>query len=309
MGDKPLCASVSQQVHESLLGTAPTVDLWLLLEYAGSWEADAIAQSALSAQVRVWIEHAKMVYPYVRTQFIRHRTRPATPFTCFIGISQESRQALYKFQLESYEDILNLNVPAIAAGHVAYEPYLFNEPLFLVCTHGKHDRCCAKFGLPIYRELDNIVGENAWQSSHVGGERFAANMICLPYGIYYGRVTLTEIEAIVHATRRQQVYIEKYRGRTCYAGAVQVADALLRNLLGRREIDAFQFIAVQDSTEHHCTISFESLPEHCIHRLSIIEEETEVSSHSVCKGLETYRVKSYRLSTYEVRASTVCSPP
>ena len=57
----------------------------------------------------------------------------------------------------------------------------YDEPLFLVCTHGNHDKCCAKFGIPVYEKLQEAsVGDQAWQCSHIGGDRFAGNLICLP---------------------------------------------------------------------------------------------------------------------------------
>jgi hypothetical protein len=305
MGKKLLCASVSQEACESFIGTAPRADLWILLEYAGQWESKAIAKSTLPAQVKAWLKNAKTVSPHVHTQFIKHHTRPGETITCFIGVSQETRQALYQFQLKSYEDILDLNIPAIVAGSALYETFLFKEPLFLVCTHEKHNRCCGTFGLPVYAELVNVVGENTWQTSHLGGDKFAANVVCLPYGVYYGCVTIPEIEAIVHATRHQQIYTETYRGRTCYSPAVQVADAFVRKLLGRRELHAFQLRSVQDIAADQWTISFESQEDHMLHQLSIAKEKSSVAHYSACLEMETSLLGSYRLSTYEVQESGV----
>ena len=69
-------------------------------------------------------------------------------------------------------------------------------PLFVVCTHGKHDPCCARYGRPLFEALSEQVGaESAWQCTHVGGDRFAANAVCLPHGVYYGRVERDDVEA------------------------------------------------------------------------------------------------------------------
>ena len=35
-----------------------------------------------------------------------------------------------------------------------------DAPLFMVCTHGNHDKCCAKFGIPVFREAE----EDCWRS-------------------------------------------------------------------------------------------------------------------------------------------------
>ena len=68
------------------------------------------------------------------------------------------------------------------------------HPVFLVCTHGKHDRCCAKYGRPLYDAVREQVDEEwVWQSTHVGGDRFAGNLVALPDGVYYGRVEPSDV--------------------------------------------------------------------------------------------------------------------
>src|SRR5581483_10707244 len=185
MGEKSLSAFVAQEARESYIGTAPRVELWVLLEYLEWWDSKVIAKSRLSFQVKTWLEHAKKLYPHTRVQLIKRHSQPEEGMTCFIGISQEDRQALYQFQLQCYEDVLDLDLPAIVARQALYDPFLFKEPLFLVCTHEEHNHCCGTFGLPLYVELVNALKEHAWQTTHLGGDRFAANMVCLPHGIYY----------------------------------------------------------------------------------------------------------------------------
>ena len=65
---------------------------------------------------------------------------------------------------------------------------MLGEIFYAVCTHGRHDKCCAKFGSRVCRAFRQEVGERAWECSHVGGDRFAGNVVVFPYGIYYGRV-------------------------------------------------------------------------------------------------------------------------
>src|SRR3546814_4969337 len=50
------------------------------------------------------------------------------------------------------------------------------EHLHLVCTNGRHDPCCADFGRPVVRAL-RAAGVEVMESSHVGGDRFAANIV------------------------------------------------------------------------------------------------------------------------------------
>jgi hypothetical protein len=51
------------------------------------------------------------------------------------------------------------------------------EPIYLVCTHGRHDACCAVRGRPVAAALAAAYPERTWECSHIGGDRFAANVV------------------------------------------------------------------------------------------------------------------------------------
>ena len=63
------------------------------------------------------------------------------------------------------------------------------QRLILVCTNGRHDQCCANRGRPLVRALrETRWADQLWECSHIGGDRFAANVVVLPDSIYFGRV-------------------------------------------------------------------------------------------------------------------------
>ncbi|PFK65638.1 sucrase ferredoxin, partial [Priestia megaterium] len=72
-------------------------------------------------------------------------------------------------------------VPALASPGMPGYP-----PVILVCAHGRHDPCCAVRGLPVGRALGERWPEQVWECSHIGGDRFAANVVVAPDGVYYG---------------------------------------------------------------------------------------------------------------------------
>ena len=124
-------------------------------------------------------------------------------------------------ELERHDDLIGLDLTT------AGEPV--DHPLFLVCTHGKHDRCCAKFGRPLYDAVREQVDAGwAWQSSHVGGDRFAGNLVVLADGVYYGRVEPAEAWPVVAAALERRVHLPLYRGRSCYGFAAQAAEIAVR---------------------------------------------------------------------------------
>ena len=113
-------------------------------------------------------------------------------------------------------------------------------PTFLVCTHGRRDPCCAGRGWPVAVALTDEFPEQTWQCSHVGGDRFAANVVILPHGLYYGHVTPDDAVAIAHRHGEGRVTIESLRGRSTFAPAVQAAQHFARLRLELDRIDALQ---------------------------------------------------------------------
>jgi (2Fe-2S) ferredoxin len=103
------------------------------------------------------------------------------------------------------------------------------QPLFLVCTHGKHDPCCARYGRPLFEGLAEQVDEQwVWQTTHVGGDRFAGNLVCLPHGLYYGRVSRAEAATLLDEHLEGRIQLDRYRGRSAYSFPVQAAERSVR---------------------------------------------------------------------------------
>src|SRR5208282_2115670 len=84
-------------------------------------------------------------------------------------------------------------------------------PVFLVCTHGRRSVCCARFGAPLAQALAARHPGQVWETTHVGGHRFAANLVILPYGLYYGPVGVAAATAAISAYARGTVARERYR--------------------------------------------------------------------------------------------------
>lgn len=121
---------------------------------------------------------------------------------------------------------------AVIAGHT---PDVATAPLsreLLVCTDGRHDDCCARFGRPLYRALVDAVAaqEGAWnvsECSHLGGHRFAGNLLQLPQGHLYGRLEPADAKPLLAAAQAERVLRYRYRGQLGASEPCQVADAFL----------------------------------------------------------------------------------
>ena len=230
---KPLCAETSSAHAESLHATASRVDTWILIEYRGLWAHDAVDGSTLSRALKAHLVAERVRLPHARILFVRRsERRSGEGILAFFARSTQTSRELRCIELERHDDLIGLDLAT--AGRPV------DHPLFLVCTHGKHDRCCAKFGRPLYDAVHEQVEDGwAWQSSHVGGDRFAGNLVVLDDGVYYGRVEPSDAWPVVEAALDRRVHLPLYRGRSCHGFAAQAAEIAVREttaLLGLDDV-------------------------------------------------------------------------
>ncbi|QBD74856.1 hypothetical protein EPA93_02140 [Ktedonosporobacter rubrisoli] len=310
MTDTQFCAKISREREDPIIGQAAYAKAWLLIEYNGPWEWGAVLDNQLPEAVKAWL--SAIIYSYATTHtvalFIRHDMRPLAKIRCFVAITREAQEALYRFELSSYEELLKLDLDALRAGDPAYNTYLSPEPIYLVCTNGKHDKCCAKFGMPIYQEASRLVGEQAWHCTHMGGDQYAANLLCLPRGLYYSRVSVPEVTSIIEADGHREIYLPKARGRTCYQPAVQAAEYYLRQQTGNLHLDAFSLLATHSAETNVETVHLQATEDGTIHTLTIQHEIRELSSSQPCSCRNEAKNTRYefRLLSY-ASSSAACS--
>src|SRR5919108_738723 len=241
MRDRPLCAELSLERDEPLGATASHIDHWVLIEYRGLWSRDPAGGSALTDAVKAHLREQLAARPRSRLLFIRRpdRRREAG-LVCFFGSTPERGGRFDRVDLEAHQDLLELDFrkPADAVEH----------PLLIVCTHGKRDRCCARYGRPLYDALRDLV-EPAWlwQATHVGGDRFAGNLVCFPHGLYFGRVGPGEAAPLLEEYLAERVALERYRGRCCYPFPVQAAEEAVRSAARLTGIDDVRLRSVQEA--------------------------------------------------------------
>jgi hypothetical protein len=244
----PFCADLSRENDEPLSATASRIDHWFLIEYRGLWARDAVSGSGLSDQVKRHLREQVAHAPHARLLFIRRPDRRGHPqHVAFAAASRPGETKITRTEFEAYDDLRGLDLLAGApAGH----------PLFLVCTHGKHDPCCARYGRTLYEALrDELDPDWAWQVSHIGGDRFAGNLVCLPEGIYYGRVDRETAGSILDEHFARRVALGNFRGRSIYTFAVQAAERFVREQTGLLGIDDLALERVE-RRDRSCDVTF-----------------------------------------------------
>ena len=231
MTRREFCSDVSREHDEPLTATASRIDHWLLVEYRSLWAAKAFAGSTLTEPVKESLRAQVRARPNTRLLFIRRPQRRArSGLLAFAATSTPGEERVTRIEFDAHEDLAELDLAT------AGRP--FEQPLFLVCTHGKHDRCCARHGRPLFEALSEEVDETCvWQCTHVGGDRFAANLVALPHGLYYGRVDRADGVRILDEHLAGRIALERYRGRSCYSFAVQAAERAVRAETGLLGLD------------------------------------------------------------------------
>ncbi len=226
---RPFCADVSRENDEPLYATASRIDHWLLVEYRGVWGHDAVPSSTLSDEVKRALRARVRSRVHARLLFIRRPERRMEEGLVAYGASSiEDGLSLTRIDFEGYEELAELDV---------WHGASVDHPLFLVCTHGKHDRCCARLGRPLFDALAGELDPDwVWQSSHIGGDRFAGNLVCLPEGLYYGRVDRGEALEILDEHLAGRISLGHYRGRSCYSFVAQAAEQAVRVEAGLQAI-------------------------------------------------------------------------
>jgi hypothetical protein len=226
------CSRLSVEHDEPVRATASTVRHWLLVEQPGAWGRDALLESDLPAPVAASLKAAAATAG-VRLLLIRRpgRSRPITSRSVYVVHSGPQDVWQRRLQIGSDTELRALDLPALMHDKTGAS----DQPIYLICTNGKHDVCCAVSGVPLARRLAGLG--DVWECSHVGGDRFAGNLVCLPHGLYYGRVTPDVGLRIVERHARGELLLSHLRGRSGYEFAAQAADIFVRQARALHRID------------------------------------------------------------------------
>lgn len=218
---------------EPLVGAAlPGVEFWILLEHYGPWAPKAIDSPELGEPARKAIARALEELPGARFQLIRRPDRArGQSRRLFLGRSLAPQGWMRSLDLESSESLGDLDLAAILRSGEHPEAVTLSSSLFLVCAHGRRDRCCGLLGIPLFRAMlaESADRADVWQSSHVGGHRFAPNVQVLPAGLIYGRVIPERSGEFLDAHRQGRLFdLAHLRGRMLFEQPVQAAEIFLR---------------------------------------------------------------------------------
>jgi hypothetical protein len=296
---RPSCAAISSARDEPLAATASRVDHWILVEYRGRWGRDVLGSSVFSAELKEHLRGQLDALRHARLLFVKQpERRPLGTRQVFFGTSTPGHERLFRLEVEHQEDLLEVDfISALAAGGMPGAP--FERPLFVVCTHGKRDQCCALRGRPLHDALRDEAGSTGvWQSTHVGGDRFAGNVVVLPQGLYYGRVGGSEVGRLVAAHASGRVYLDRYRGRSAYSFPVQAAEQAIRESVELLGIDELVLLGSERRGEEAWTVRFGTADS--VHELDVAVAPGDEPVFLTCGSLTTKLARCHRVTAHRV---------
>jgi hypothetical protein len=227
------CSALSLSLEEPLFATAPEASAWLLVEQPGTWGAKALTESRLDSKLGAELERRTKALA-IKTLLVKspgHTEEEGR--RCFLGCSRQGAVFLEQVVLRDPEDLLGLPLEALAAGQRLGLGVPVPDPLYLVCTNGLRDACCARRGRPLAKVLAERYPGRVWECSHLGGHRFAANLVCLPDGLCFGRADAVA----AHEYEEGRIALPFFRGRSSFPPPAQAADWFVREREGLRGID------------------------------------------------------------------------
>jgi hypothetical protein len=231
------CSDRSRERGDPIAATAGRGERWFLVEIDGAWGPHAFLESGLDPAVAralvQRVEAAGMRLLAIRRTGRRADERRRDPGSSWAVVdTRPGREAISWGSFSALADLLDVPLDGSAGAPS-------DEPLIAVCTHARHDQCCAVRGRPIVETLAAAFPEQTWECSHLGGDRFAATFVVFPTGLLYGRAPVEEAVHIVDRAIQGRIEAPWFRGRVALTAVEQAAQAYARAASGDDRVDAY----------------------------------------------------------------------
>lgn len=215
---KPFCSNAARERGDDLGGSAGPARIWALIEHPGPWPPRLEDTPELRTEPgRALLAAAGRLG--VRVLLVRRPGRQPGGERAMAVLTQRGRGQWWS-RWQEPADLGRLT-------RAVREPRDFVVPspdwALLVCAHGRHDTCCAVRGRGVAAALARRWPRATWECSHLGGDRFAANVLVLPAGVLYGGLDADTAVACLagHATGRPR--LEHLRGVSGVPAPAQAA--------------------------------------------------------------------------------------
>ena len=282
---RPRCSDEAATRGEPLFATASLVSAWMLFEQPGAWGPDALTESAFPAGAHALVEAAGKLG--IRVLLIRKRTAEDHPLLCFLASSgeDEGRPSMVSAPYSDPAELAALDIEGLAEGRMPDFGQPVEDPVYLVCTHGRHDICCADKGRPLYRAMSGLRPDQTWEVSHIGGDRFAGNLLVLPRGDYFGRVEPEDSAFLVEEYEAGRLDLTHHRGRSIHPRLVQAAEHFVRESRDLPGLDDLTILEYRRPSHDRAEVVFR-VPGEIDYRVQVSARELPQPEFLTCRAEE-----------------------
>jgi hypothetical protein len=230
------CAPAYLASRLPIIGSAPSdMTGWILLEHPGPWpkkglpdDIDAGLRSRLDARP----ERVQLIHPIERTDRRPGAARRRVYVSAGFGLLGVLEVASLD-DLADHLDAVEAAADATAQGDpqlpTGFAPVPVDAYPMLVCTQGRRDICCAQWGRPAAVALVEEFGaDRVWETNHLGGHRFAANLVIPPSPLYHGQIAPAGIVELAHDLLAGRLPLTTLRGRAGVPAPAQAAEYFVR---------------------------------------------------------------------------------
>jgi (2Fe-2S) ferredoxin len=229
------CSTLAEELGEPMIGTVEQRVRWLLVEDRSAWGTDAVGD-VLGAELAGGFKAAG-----IRALLVRRREGdPVADAVRRLILVDTAARGMATRTVTSLAELDPARLAAVPLDEFGTP---LDEPMFLVCSNGKRDACCAVRGRLLLSALAERHAERVWECTHLGGHRFAANLVCLPDGLVYGRVAAEDGPRLVDAYLAGRVDAAALRGRSSWPASAQVAERHVRMLAGLDGLTDVELVA------------------------------------------------------------------
>ena len=231
------CSVMTGQTGAPLAGTAPFAKHFVFITWPKKyWQYEALkSKGGFPEGLKEWMNSQSKISGKISIRLVSSKE-----------LTNESADIYVYPEKIYYSNILPEEIIGVLMSHFLKKSNSENiaksieRDLILVCTHGRHDKCCAKFGKELADNLrmqlkDQEENIEVFDSSHLGGHRFAPIMIDFPSGRAYGQLTTEEIPNYFESRKEGMVYAQAYRGSVFLPELLQVAEAYVQRFRASKQ--------------------------------------------------------------------------
>ncbi len=257
--NQPFCAEQSRQSGVDIIGSASEHQIYVAIACPPPWESYDLDSKGIPENLRALGAEIYADYDRYQTRFLLIHNEHLKPEsgTRVLFFRQPSGLAYaydkQDFHLESIDAVAPLVRQYVMGEPLSATPVDLPTRDILICTHGSRDRCCSRFGAPLYHQARKLVADlglqdtRIWQASHIGGHRMAPTAIDFPSARYYGHLDAESLRSVLTHSGDIHTLDTIYRGWGLLPWAAQVLE---KQLLLTHGWEWFNFAAIAQVLEH-----------------------------------------------------------